>query len=122
MVEMVVGTVERERSMTDLRHLNEHRDEYQFVDVRESYEWEGGRIDGAIHIPLAQLMAGGERGKLDPSRPIVAVCRSGNRSELATTMLQARGYLAENMEGGMEEWAREGLPFSAPDGTPGRVL
>jgi rhodanese-related sulfurtransferase len=108
--------------MTDLRHLYEHRDEYQFVDVREPYEWEGGRIEAAIHIPLAQLMAGGEKGKVDPSKPVVAVCRSGNRSELATTMLRARGYQAENMEGGMEAWERDGLPFSTADGGPGRVL
>jgi hypothetical protein len=36
-------------------------------------------------------------------------------------MLQARGYEAHNLEGGMEEWESQGLPFSAPDGSPGRV-
>jgi len=107
--------------MDDLRHIHEHESEFQILDVREPWEWEAGRIEGAIHIPLAQVMAGGERGMLDASRPVVVVCRSGNRSELAATMLRARGYDARNMEGGMEEWAREGLPFSAPDGGPGRV-
>jgi rhodanese-related sulfurtransferase len=105
----------------DLRHINEHRDEYQLIDVRELYEWEAGRIEGAIHIPLAQLMAGAEEGSLDRSKPVIVVCRSGNRSELGATMLQARGYDAHNMEGGMEDWAREALPFSAADGGPGRV-
>ncbi|MFB3739711.1 MAG: rhodanese-like domain-containing protein [Candidatus Velamenicoccus archaeovorus] len=51
----------------------------------------------------------------------MVVCRTGNRSELATLMLQARGFEAYNLEGGMEEWAREGLPFSTPDGRPGHV-
>ena len=36
-------------------------------------------------------------------------------------MLQARGFEAYNLEGGIEAWAREGLPYAAPDGSPGRV-
>ena len=36
-------------------------------------------------------------------------------------MLQARGFEAYNVQGGMEEWAAQGLPFAAPDGSPGRV-
>jgi len=49
------------------------------------------------------------------------VCRSGNRSELATLMLQARGFDAHNLEGGMEKWAAASLPFTASDGSEGRV-
>jgi len=107
--------------VNDLRGIYDRREELQILDVREPYEWKAGRIEGAIHIPLARVMAAGERGVLDPSRPVVVICRSGNRSELAATMLQARGFDASNLEGGMEEWAREGLPFSAADGGPGRV-
>ncbi len=109
--------------MSDLNHprgVYERRDEVQIVDCREPYEWEAGRIEGAIHIPLNDIMAGGG-GDLDASKPVVVVCRSGNRSELASMMLQARGFEASNLEGGMEEWEHEGLPFSAPDGKPGRV-
>lgn len=92
----------------------------QLVDCREQYEWDAGRVEGAIHVPLNEIMAGAG-ADLDASKPVVVICRSGNRSELATTMLQARGFEAYNLEGGMEAWAREGLPFSAPDGSPGRV-
>jgi rhodanese-related sulfurtransferase len=92
----------------------------QLVDCREQYEWDAGRVEGAIHIPLNSLMAGAG-ADLDKAVPIAVICRSGNRSELATMMLQARGYEAHNIEGGMEAWAKEGLPFSAPDGSPGRV-
>ncbi len=46
----------------------------------------------------------------------------GNRSELATMMMQARGYEAHNLVGGMEAWDRQGLPFTAPDGRPGTVV
>jgi rhodanese-related sulfurtransferase len=95
--------------------------EVQIVDVREPYEWDAGHIAGAVHIPLAALMSGAERDKLDQSRRVVAVCRVGNRSELATVMLQARGYDAHNLEGGMEAWQAAGLPFEASDGSPGQV-
>src|SRR5436190_7519841 len=96
-----------------------NRDDVQIVDVREPYEWEVGHIQGAVHIPLNQLMSGAGQD-LDQARPVVAVCRSGNRSELAALMLQARGFEAHNMEGGMEAWEAAGLPFSAEDGTAGR--
>ena len=109
--------------MSELTHPKgvwERRDDVQIVDCREPYEWTAGRIDGAIHIPLNGILGGAVQG-LDAGKPIVVVCRSGNRSELATLMLQARGFDAHNLEGGMEEWEREGLPFSTPDGAPGRV-
>jgi rhodanese-related sulfurtransferase len=95
-------------------------DEIQVVDCREPYEWEAGRVEGAVHIPLNDIMAGAGQD-LDAAKPVAVICRSGNRSELATMMLQARGFEAHNVEGGMEAWAAGGLPFSAPDGSPGRV-
>ena len=107
--------------MDDVRGLYDHLGDYQVLDVREPYEWDAGHIEGALHLPLAEVMAGRESEVLDKERPVVAVCRSGNRSELARVMLQARGYQAHNLEGGMEAWARTGLPFAASDGGPGRV-
>ncbi len=105
--------------LTRARDVFDHIDEVQIVDVREPYEWQAGRIESAAHIPLNSLMGGA--GEFDKARPVVAVCRSGNRSELATLMLRARGYDAHNLEGGMEEWERQKLPFTSPDGGPGRV-
>lgn len=107
--------------MDDPKAVYDRREELQILDVREPFEWEAGHIDGAIHIPLNDLMAGGDRDRLDRSKPVVAVCKAGTRSELATLMLQARGYDAQNLEGGMERWAESGLPFAADDGSTGRV-
>ena len=106
--------------LTSVKGVHEQLDQIQLVDCREPYEWNAGRVEGAIHIPLNSLMAGGGP-PLDQSKPVAVICRSGNRSELGSMMLQARGFEAYNVEGGMEEWAREGLPFTAPDGSPGRV-
>jgi len=106
--------------LSNVREVYDRLDEIQLIDCREPYEWEAGRVAGAIHIPVNSIMAGAG-GDLDKATPIAVICRSGNRSELATMMLQARGFQATNLEGGMESWAAEGLPYSAPDGSPGRV-
>ncbi len=100
--------------------VHERLAKIQLVDCREPYEWNAGRVEGAVHIPLNTIMAGAT-GDLTPDKPVVLVCRSGNRSELAALMLQARGFEAYNLEGGMEAWERQGLPFTTPDGAPGRV-
>ncbi len=80
----------------------------QLVDVREDAEVALGRIQGAIHIPLGQLPD--RMGELDPQRPVIAICRSGNRSRQAMQALQAAGYACDNMAGGMLAWQAAGLP------------
>jgi rhodanese-related sulfurtransferase len=109
--------------MSDLSSPNgayEERDRVQFVDCREPYEWAAGRVEGSMHLPLNSILAGAG-DDLDHEKPVVVVCRSGNRSELAALMLQARGFEAHNLEGGLERWVREGLPLTTPEGEPGRV-
>jgi rhodanese-related sulfurtransferase len=105
----------------DPREIYDHRDQYQILDVREPYEWDAGHIEESIHVPLADVMAGRAQELLDPSRPVLVVCRTGNRSELAALMLQTRGFDAHNLEGGAERWAAAGLPIVASDGSAGRV-
>ncbi|MFN2545521.1 MAG: rhodanese-like domain-containing protein [Actinomycetota bacterium] len=110
--------------MSDLeqvRDVYDRKDDVQILDVREPYEWEAGRIDGAIHVPLNDLMGGKGADQLDPEKPVAVICRSGNRSELASLMLKAKGFDAYNVRGGMEGWDREGLPYTTPSGEPGRV-
>jgi rhodanese-related sulfurtransferase len=107
--------------LSTVQGLHEALGEVQLVDCREQYEWDAGRIEGALHIPLSDVMAGVGTDVLDLAMPVAVICRTGNRSELAAMMLKARGYDATNVEGGMEEWAGAGYDFSAPDGSPGRV-
>lgn len=106
--------------LTNVKAVHDQLAEIQLIDCREQYEWDAGRVDSAVHIPLNAIMAG-EGGDLERSTPVAVICRSGNRSELATMMLQARGFEAYNVAGGMEAWAAEGLPVTAGDGSPGRV-
>jgi len=106
----------------DPKDLYEHRAEYQILDVREPYEWVAGHIEEALHVPLAEVMAGAGLDGITTDRPVAVVCRVGNRSELATLILRARCYEAHNLEGGMERWAAAGLPFVASDGGTARVV
>jgi rhodanese-related sulfurtransferase len=102
------------------REAFERRQEVQLLDVREPFEWNAGRIEGAVHIPLQRVLEGGTE-VLDPGRPVVIYCRTANRSEVAKLMLEARGFDASVMEGGSEAWVAQGLPFTTPDGQPGHV-
>ncbi|MDP9430293.1 MAG: rhodanese-like domain-containing protein [Actinomycetota bacterium] len=80
----------------------------------------GGRhIEGAVHIPLGHLAQ--RIGELDEERPVVTVCRSGGRAGRAADLLTSSGRPVAVLDGGMQRWAREGLPYSAADGRPGTV-
>ena len=103
----------------DPRNAYAQREDLQILDVREDDEWTAGRIEGAVHIPLGQLPA--RIDELDRNRPIAAICRSGNRSGTAVEFLTSQGLPAENVDGGMKQWAKDRLPFSTPDGRPGHV-
>jgi rhodanese-related sulfurtransferase len=106
--------------LTTVQGVHERLGEITLVDCRELYEWVAGHVDGAVHIPVNAIMAGAG-SDLPTDKPVAVICRTGNRSELASMMLQARGYEAHNVAGGMEAWAAAGLPFEADDGSEGRV-
>lgn len=89
------------------------------VDVREPHEWEAGRIEGSVHIPLGQLEE--RAGEIPPGSRVLAVCRTGSRSQHAAELLGARGIEAESLEGGLRRWEQEGLPVTTPGGAPGTV-
>lgn len=97
----------------------EHRDEAQILDVREPDEWQAGHIEDAVHVPMGQLNE--RQDELADDRQIVTVRRSGSRSGAVADASNRAGYRAENLGGGMQAWAREGLPFVAEDGHDPRV-
>ena len=80
--------------------------EVMVVDVREPFELDICRLEGAIHIPLRQLPR--RLGELDSSREIVTVCHHGNRSLKARDMLKGVGFgRVRSLRGGVEAWATE---------------
>lgn len=87
------------------------------LDVREDDEWQAGRAPAAKHLPLATL----DPWTVARDRPVIVVCRSGNRSGQATRVLADAGHDARNLTGGMQAWAAAGLPVVRGDGEPGEV-
>src|SRR5690349_10736578 len=69
------------------------------LDVREPDEYQEGHIPGSVLIPLATLGARVE--ELPRDQRIIAVCRSGARSGMASEFLRKAGLDAINMAGGM---------------------
>jgi rhodanese-related sulfurtransferase len=92
----------------DPRTTYDRRTEVQIIDVREPDEWAAGHIGEALHIPMDEVP--GRLDELEHDRPVVAVCHSGRRSGEVAKYLGGLGIAAENMPGGMEQWAAEGLP------------
>ncbi len=83
------------------------RDDVVIVDVREDWEYAEGHVPGAVLIPLGELSA--RLDEIPKDKTVVAVCRSGNRSNQATSFLRGQGFdNVHNMTGGMNDWQRAG--------------
>jgi adenylyltransferase/sulfurtransferase len=76
------------------------------IDVREPYEWNLGRIDGARLIPLGALDS--VLDTIDPAANVVVYCHHGMRSEMAAYALRDAGVRqVRNLVGGIDRWSRE---------------
>lgn len=89
------------------------------LDVRERGERDAGHAPGAVFAPLSGLAAGAAPPDAARSRPLVAICRSGNRSQRAAGLLVARGKEAAGVRGGTEERAAAGHPVVDSNGNDG---
>ncbi|HEV2299720.1 MAG TPA: MBL fold metallo-hydrolase [Candidatus Acidoferrales bacterium] len=99
-----------EISVLDLaRAIEEQNGNLQVIDVRKNAEWEAGHIEQACLKPLDQLRK--LLGDLDRARPIAVHCKSGYRSSIATSLLEAAGFQnLMNVTGGFDAWLAQNLP------------
>ena len=90
------------------------------LDVRLPSEWMGLRIGTVINIPLSELVAAGRQA--GPNQPVVAVCNSAYRSNMAVGILERAGFTKPaSLAGGSEAWIEAGLPvYRGPGGRHGR--
>lgn len=82
------------------------------LDVRERSEYDAGHVLNSKFIPLGKLKE--RMGELEKykDRPIVVVCRSGNRSGTACFLLTKQGFAqAYNLAGGVQAWQKSQLPL-----------
>jgi adenylyltransferase/sulfurtransferase len=76
------------------------------VDVREPWEYEKCRIEGAKHVPLGSLAASLQT--LPDVDEVICYCHHGMRSLDAAAWLRFQGFQkAKSLAGGIERWSIE---------------
>ncbi|WP_380277676.1 rhodanese-like domain-containing protein [Kitasatospora purpeofusca] len=89
------------------------------LDVREQDEWDAGHVEGALHIPIGEVVA--RIGEL-PDEKLFVLCRVGGRSAQVVQYLVQNGRDAVNVDGGMYAWDGAGRPMVSGNGQDAFVL
>ncbi|MEQ9422969.1 MAG: molybdopterin-synthase adenylyltransferase MoeB [Cyclobacteriaceae bacterium] len=94
----------KEVTVQDLKNLKESGEDFQLVDVRESYEFDICNIEGDL-IPLGSILDNTD--KISSDKKVVVHCRSGARSATAITQLERKFGFENlyNLKGGILAWA-----------------
>ena len=97
-------------SVRELARQLQNGDGIDVLDVRADGEWDGGHIEGAIHVH-----GGLVEERIDElprnGRPLAVICGSGYRSTAVASVLQRAGFEdVRNVPGGMRAWRNAGLP------------
>jgi len=91
-------------SVNELKRKMDAREAFELVDMREPFEYEIARIDGAQLIPLGEIAERAD--ELQRGQQIVVHCHSGTRSAQAVRLLKQRGFSnVYNLEGGIDAWS-----------------
>jgi rhodanese-related sulfurtransferase len=78
----------------------------QLLDVREPFEAQLARIEGATLIPLGSLEQ--SIGSIRTDRAVVVHCHHDSRSRMAVAILKRHGIEDVRwLEGGIDAWARQ---------------
>lgn len=80
------------------------------LDVREQVEWDEYHAPGTTLIPLGELAS--RVNEVPRDRPIVVICRSGNRSQEGRDILLDAGFTeVTSVNGGLNAWRSAGYPI-----------
>lgn len=95
----------KEVTVQELKNMIENKDDFQLIDVRESFEYEVSHLNG-LNIPLGGLLI--EVDKVAKDKPVIVHCRSGKRSAQAILLLEQQGFSnLANLKGGIVAWKEE---------------
>jgi rhodanese-related sulfurtransferase len=82
------------------------------LDVREPHEYAEAHAPGSLLVPLGQLASRANEFRAFENKPIILICRSGQRSSAAAEMLAQQGFkVVYNVQGGIIAWDKAGLPL-----------
>src|SRR5919108_1331001 len=84
--------------------------DFVLVDVREADEVaEDGTIEGAVNIPLGQLIRKARQGGLEDlkGKIVCTYCNGGYRGNIGADELNKKGFTSVTIEGGYAAWKEE---------------
>ena len=89
-----------------------NREKAVVVDVCSAEEFAAGHINGARHIPLADLSSRLPEQAKNKAVPLLMVCASGARARKAADTARRLGYPnAQVLAGGLRAWKEANLPL-----------
>jgi sulfur-carrier protein adenylyltransferase/sulfurtransferase len=92
-------------SVRELKRRMDAQEKFLLIDVREPFEYEIAKIDGAKLIPFGEIS---DRANEIENGEIVVHCHSGVRSAQAVELLRKAGLTnVYNLEGGIDAWSEE---------------
>lgn len=95
----------KEVTVQELKSMMDRNEEFQLIDVRETFEYEVSNLNG-LNIPLAGILI--EADKVSKDIPVIIQCRSGKRSAQAVMLLEQQGFTnLANLKGGILAWKEE---------------
>lgn len=81
------------------------------LDVRTPEEFAAGHLEGAILVDFYDDDFVDQLSELDPNRPYLMYCRSGNRSGQTAEIMKDLGFTdVADVDGGIVAWSDAGLP------------
>ena len=90
----------------ETKALAERHEPFTLLDVRELWEFETARLEGAKPIPMGEIPSRAHE-ELDPDDHIVVYCHHGVRSMSVAAWLRQQGFeKAQSMSGGIDAWSR----------------
>lgn len=91
-------------TVQELKQKLDNKEDFVFIDVRESYEYEEFNL-GAKLIPLGEIQTAIPSLEKAKDQEVVVHCRSGARSGMAQQLLQQVGFSnVRNLTGGVLAW------------------
>ena len=97
---------ELEISVAELKARIDRGEKLKLVDVREPWEWQLCRIEGAELIPMGTVPA--HLQALDVEEDVICYCHHGMRSMDVAVWLRGQGVEgAKSLAGGIDRWSME---------------
>ena len=65
----------------------------QIVDIRTKFEYDAGHYPDSVHLPVNKISGDAVKNAgLDPEKPTLVYCNTGQRARVAANKLEALGF------------------------------